>query len=139
MNRFTRCLALCVACIAFACQSYDGWLSLSLVQLISDPQKYIGHEVAVSGYAKLSRGRSFLFLTEEHARADDIVSAVLLYKTLDDARMEDIAACHGAFVTVFGLFDELPGEMIGITKVERVVRYLPQGGVEGDCFPEGGG
>lgn len=135
-NSTKKWVALAAAVLVSACESYDGWLRLSLVQLIIEPQEYVGHDVSVSGYARMSRGRLFLFLTEEHARADDIVSAVLLEKTQDGVRMEDVTACHDSFVTVFGHFDELPTEMIGITAVERVIRYLPAGGIDRDCFPE---
>jgi hypothetical protein len=105
-----------------------------MVHLIARPADYRGVEVFVSGYSRLSRGRLFLFLTEEHARANDIQSAVIVGSTLDGREMESISGCHDRFVTVFGRFDALDGGLAVLMDIARVIAYGPHDEIEGDCY-----
>ena len=124
---------LVLACL-WACEPYHAWKTIPLTRLLVAPSDFKGEPVAVRGYVRGSHGRMLLFLTSEHARVDDLSHAVLLYKTAEGEVLGDLAPCDGSFVLVFGTFDELPGDLVGITNIERVVRYSPDGDVDEDCF-----
>jgi hypothetical protein len=106
--------------------------------LIADPGDYRGSDILVNGHSRVSRGKWFLFLSEQHARADDFQSAVLLDETLDGKQLDSIPECHDRFVTVFGWFEKLPIGINGITAIERVIAYGPSGGIDADCFSTNG-
>lgn len=138
----SRKLKVCAAVLLLAsvvgCRPDAGWQATSMVNLIADAREYRGSDVFVSGYARVSKGKLFLFLGEEHARAGDIQSAVLLDRTLDGKTMNSVSACHDRFVTVFGRFEKLPTGLDGITEIERVIGYAQSGEIEGDCFSANG-
>jgi hypothetical protein len=120
--------------LVWACRPDAGWQAVSMVDLIADAENYRGRDLFVSGYSRVSRGKLFLFLSEQNARMDDIPSAVLLGQTLGGERMDSIPECQDRFVTVFGRFEKLPTGLNGITAIERVIAYGPSGEIEGDCF-----
>lgn len=137
MRRFLdgRIALLVVALQFYGCEPYDAWQTAPLASLLVAPSDYQGEAVAVRGYTRSQRGRMFLFLTSEHAQVGDLSNSVLLYRTLDGGEaMEDLAPCDQSFSLVFGTFDELPNELVGITDIERVVRYTPEGDADDDCF-----
>lgn len=91
--------------------------NVSLVQLISNPAKYHGKAILVSGFYEYNNGLSALFLTQEHAKYIDTSNAIWIpvnqitskgcknepiYESSFISSPEDAG---GKFITVFGYYD----------------------------------
>ena len=95
--------ALLVACIvAYERERARHSYVVSLINLLTDPQRYIDDRVVVKGYLEDYHGLT-LFLTKEHADAGDHLSAV----HVSDPTYEGVltqSSCVGSFAEVRGTF-----------------------------------
>jgi hypothetical protein len=91
--------------------------SVSMIQLIANPERFAGRRIAVSGY--LAEGQR-LYLTREHAELSDMSSAIdLSGEFLDDYRS---SPCSKSLVTVSGRFVETkPPKTYMIRDIEQIV------------------
>jgi len=91
--------------------------SVSLVQLIASPHRWMGKKVSVHGY--LSSPSSTLYLSREHAEASDFESAVQVLPPSDEQGRAAVRACEGRWVVVDGFVDD-HGGLPEITRLERL-------------------
>lgn len=90
-----------------------GLVNVSMIQLIADPDSYLGQTVIVSGWF----GFYNLFPTKEHYEMKDMSSSVDMTEPTEEGEMTE--ACDSKYVRVTGKFvlvDFLPT----ITKITRV-------------------
>jgi hypothetical protein len=99
----SRLLAVAISAVATAAcagQPAAAPQAISLVQLIADPQQYVGRQVHVIGY--LGRAPNlFLFLTRDHYQASDVMSAISVVDMTENASLIQ-SACLQHYVAVIG-------------------------------------
>ena len=94
---------------------------VSMVSLVSSPVPYLGQVISVTGYHHGDLIPSLVYLSREHALVYDAPSAVMVDKTVDGRNFRDLTNCLNQYVTVLGVFSELPSGGYGITNVYRAV------------------
>ncbi len=128
LTRFAICVA---ACFLTGCGFRPGSLhAVSIPQFNTRSDDYVGTDLVIVGFLDESGGHLVLYLTEQHASAQDSGNAVYLAGV--DPRA---ISCLGAWVRVVGEAGNLPGLLIpGITTVERISRIRPKEGEPRDCW-----
>jgi len=98
---------------------------VSLAKVIVEPKSFVGYNISVVGF--LSNTGDVLYLTEDHARARDIATAVYISVAYRDS---DISAhgipstgCESKFVRVFGRFDQSDGGEFSIRSVHKIQTF----------------
>ncbi len=105
---------------------------VSLVQLITEPSRFVGHRVSATGF--LRDDGSAIFLTEDHANFDDVASSVFVSISYGPKDISETGiaktGCESNFVRVSGRFEEnTPGEFM-ITQIQRILEFDPNAELE---------
>jgi len=91
---------------------------VSLVVLLTNPVESEGQIVEVVGYLSRDVGLT-LYLTEDHAKAYDIASAIAI-----EEPNAQVGACAGAYVRLVGKFGKSTFGDFGILKTLSVLRQM---------------
>jgi hypothetical protein len=109
---------------------------VSLIALIANPEKYIGKQVRVDGYATVGFENNFLYLNPYDAQVFNTCNAVRLYLTAEQSKrwhhidhnpveVAGTFACPGCGTYVLGGFSPCPYGLI--TKITSfALNYGPQ-------------
>ena len=105
----------------------DSMYYVSLARVIVEPEPFVGYNITVVGF--LSEMGDILFLSEDHARAVDIATAVYVnieYQASDEG-VGGISStgCEWRFVRVFGHFTRLNNGEYFIKSVYKILATDP--------------
>lgn len=92
--------------------------SVSLLDLLTKPEKFEGHAVYVMGFLKFS-GELRIYLTRDHAEISDRRSSIVVVDTTDDASLTR-SKCASNYVDVTGEFKKFPDGMFGLIGIRKV-------------------
>ena len=90
----------------------------ALINLLATPERFTGKETRYVGGIFDGGDQLYLFLTGEHAQAQDVTSAVKL-KFIEQLAAHDFSQCKGLYMRVSGIFvmrPELPHEIVDVWK-----------------------
>lgn len=124
MNKLSSCFKICspIVCISLMMAplmslSKDQPILVSMVNLISEPDRYVDQKLAVIGYFG-KYVNMHLFLTEDHATVSDTFSSILVSDT-DDGDLYR-SKCLMTYMEITGKFVKVEPNSYGIVDVERV-------------------
>ncbi len=120
----SRIIRLMAGLLVAACAGCEGRAEggrISLMSLVTEPDRFIGAEVTVIGYHASGSEPPVLYITSDHARLEDWTSGIALYETVDGTRFSALTDCQDQYVMVVGRFSHLPTEQHGITGILRVI------------------
>ena len=103
----------------------DATYYVSLAKVIVEPQSFVGYNISIVGF--LSDTGDVLYLTEDHAHARDIATAVYISVAYRDS---DISAhgipstgCESKFVRIFGTFDQSSNGEFSVRSVHKIQTF----------------
>ena len=87
------------------------------MKLIVGGEKYVNHRVEVFGYLE-STGNIHVYLSKDHAKADDTVSSILVSDT-DELEIYH-SDCMSSYVNITGTLIEFDHGLLGLAAVEKI-------------------
>jgi hypothetical protein len=129
-----RVILVFLAVLFSSCEERAGVGRVSLSSVISNPERFVDHDLAVVGYHKSGHEPPTLYISSQHALLDDWPSGVKLWETINGERFSALADCQDQYVMVIGRFALLPTEQRGITDIVRVVALGDGRGDSKICF-----
>jgi hypothetical protein len=129
-----RILVVFLFTLFVGCEGRADGGRVSLMSLISNPERFVDEQVTVVGYHAAGLEPPLLYISKDHARLNDWPSGVLLYETVDGTRFSALAECQDQYVMVIGRYTLLPTEERGITDIVRVVALGEGLGATKTCF-----
>ena len=118
------CLSVFLCFLSYFSLSYGQEILVSLVELLANPEEALvdfPEGVSTVGYLRFDRGgRPWLFLTRDHALADDIGSALAL---VDDTGNDEIydMQCDNEYVRLIGFVTFADGAL-SFSKIRSIQR-----------------
>lgn len=117
-NRLSRFVLFSITALVFsACIASEGPYKVSLIELLISPDRYVGEKVSVKGFLD-SDVNLYLFLTADHAKIDDYVSAISV-GDVSGFRITE-SNCIDSYVEVSGTLISLPGPFVSIADVSVI-------------------
>ena len=101
-----------------ACAEDTPIVSVSLTELLVQPEEYSGRRIAVVGFLDEHAG-VLLFLSEDHSLSRDFESAIIVSDTIDLEISK--SSCIGKYVRVIGTFRSFEYGDYLVADVERIV------------------
>jgi len=98
----------------------DELMVVSMVQLLSTPDRFEGKQVRVRGFLESKMGLK-LYLTKDHAIARDYPSSLMVSDDTPGGSLT-LSDCSDHYVQVTGKFDRLEGVRWAIVRVDEVLR-----------------
>lgn len=140
-KRLPALLAIAFALTGFGCAESDRpTLFVSLVQLMTNPGDYDGYPVSVSGY--LAENGSFLYLSADHAKMNDVAGGLPITISYSDVDISEhglaSTSCENQFVRVLGVFTKRNAEY-AIRSIERIYAYDESAGLQFEGQEPSGG
>ena len=94
---------------------------MSLVQLLVDPDEFIGQRVVVAGYLTYGASGLNLFLTKDHSEIFDFASSVRVADDSEDASLSQ-STCLDHYVELEGTARELEDEPLVLVDIQRAIQ-----------------
>lgn len=91
---------------------------VSLIELLTFPDRYVGDVIVVKGYLDVHAGLQ-LFLTKEHAEMRDYVSSIIISDTDNGDIVK--SKCIGSYAEVKGTVDLQMGIVLILSNVTKII------------------